>query len=117
MGQQQWSKLPLEIRELMLKRQYEQCGIKDSTVFETAISASKSGRGFDWYLTVEGEEFWDSIISYGYLDKFYSMYGSVIKSEYKKEYRKVFKVNKIPTEKTEELLSNLKKHNLEHILW
>lgn len=54
--------LSQETIDLMLERQYQQCGHRDIEVFVDNIYADKRAGGFTWGETPEGYEFWDGLI-------------------------------------------------------
>lgn len=69
-----WDKLPTEIQNLMLERQFEQTGKKDAGVFEESIYSGKNNGGFSWLKSIEGSDFWVNILSCGDIDHFYTLY-------------------------------------------
>ena len=112
-----WHELPHEIQEKMLERQLEQSGKKDPKVFEINISASKSSGGFDWDKTPEGSILWHSITGYKEFDIFYTIYPkNPIKSEYRLEFKKMFRVNRMTKSLSEEMLKILEEKNV-HKEW
>lgn len=63
---------PIEIVELMLKRQYEQKGNTDIKIFQDSRFSSKWG--FRWDLTKEGYNFWAEVISGKNFNLFFEKY-------------------------------------------
>ena len=63
---------PIEIVELMLKRQYEQKGNTDIKIFQDSRFSSRWG--FRWDLTEEGYNFWAEVISRKNFNLFYEKY-------------------------------------------
>lgn len=67
-----FKELPVEIRELMLKRQVEQGNPRDESVFEREIMSNSCMGGFYWDITPEGSDFWIKILFFGDISHFYS---------------------------------------------
>lgn len=65
---------PLPIVDLMLKYQEEQCGHKDIKVFEEDRTNNKDYRGFDWYKTPEGCDFWENVLTQNKWELFFERY-------------------------------------------
>lgn len=55
--------LPKEIVQLMLKRQFEQTGKCDISVFQEDRSVGVEAGGFTWERTEEGQDAWESVMS------------------------------------------------------
>lgn len=72
---------PKEIVDRMLILQEEQSGKKDLSVFEDVASASKSGGGFTWAITEEGDKFWTEVIAMKKFDVFFDKYPKRISFE------------------------------------
>lgn len=112
-----WNKLPIEIKQEILNQQKLQQGYIDENIFISSIGAGRSGGGFTWEESEQGEDFWYEILEDNNIDKFYELYPKVIvKKEFRKEFRKIFNTNRIPTELTSEISEKLKELNLTHIL-
>lgn len=60
---------PLEIVQMMVERQVEQGNRADVTVFQR--SATAGDRGFVWANTIEGSEFWSSVIEHRNFSQFF----------------------------------------------
>ena len=113
----EWKDLPREIQEKMLERQLEQTGKKEPDVFSKRLDAGKRSGGFNWDETIEDEYFWDDIIRHENFDIFYMIYPkSPIKFEYHREFKRMFRVNKIPNHLSKEILKVLEEKNL-HKEW
>ena len=54
---------PKEIVQLMVKRQFEQTGKCDISVFQEDCSVGVKSGGFAWYRTDEGRDAWDVVMS------------------------------------------------------
>lgn len=54
---------PKEIVQLMVKRQFEQTGKCDISVFQEDCSVGVRSGGFTWYRTEEGRDAWDVVMS------------------------------------------------------
>ena len=112
-----WHELPREIQEKMLERQLEQAGKMNPTIFEKHISASESLGGFDWAGAPEGDQFWYGVLDRNRFDIFYTLYPkNPIKFEYHREFKKMFRVNKIPKSLSKEMLKVLEEKNV-HKEW
>ena len=113
----EWHELPHEIQEKMLEWQLEQAGKMNPAIFEKTICNGKLSGGFDWDKTPEGSLLWNSIIRYKEFDIFYTIYPkNPIKFEYHREFKKMFRVNKIPKSLSEEMLKVLEEKNV-HKEW
>ena len=55
--------IPKEIVQLMLKRQFEQTGKSDISVFQEDSSAGVEAGGFTWARTEEGQDAWEAVMS------------------------------------------------------
>ena len=55
--------LPKEIAQLMLKRQFEQTGKSDISVFQEDCSVGVEAGGFTWERTEEGQDAWEAVTS------------------------------------------------------
>ena len=55
-------KFPIEVVKRMLECQVEQGNVEDATVFQRKPSAGKKFGGFDWWDTIEDEDFWYYVI-------------------------------------------------------
>ena len=111
----EFEKLPHDIQNKMLERQVEAGNPRSPNLFRIKISASKSGGGFDWDDSFEGEDFWMEIICNGYTDHYYGMYlRSPIKPQYEGLYKRTFKQNRILTEAVD--TEKIRELNLEYIL-
>lgn len=109
--------LPIQVRKVMLRHQKEQTGQENEDVFIRSITASSGSGGFDWDMSPEGMEFWDEVLLDD-VNAFYDLYPkSLIKEEYEHAYRKLFKTNLLPTEITEDIKENLRKHDSMYMLW
>lgn len=64
----QLANFPVELIEIMLKRQKEQGNPRNVTVFQEDIWASTSEGGFDWMKTPEGHKNWEIAIVNGNFD-------------------------------------------------
>jgi hypothetical protein len=69
-----WDSLPIEIKEKMLERQFEQTGKKNENVFIKKINSNFEKEGFEWERTKEGNNFWFEVLEYSDFDKFFRMY-------------------------------------------
>lgn len=65
---------PIEVVQMMVERQYEQCSICNIEVFQRNVTASSIGNGFTWGRTREGQMFWDNVISNRNFNEFFDMY-------------------------------------------
>lgn len=65
---------PIEVVNLMLKRQKEQTGKEDVSVFEERKTKTKAGGAFDWDLTEDGHSFWFKVIDRRMFDVFFERY-------------------------------------------
>lgn len=100
----------------MLELQLEQSGKRDPNVFIKDVTSPKTFGGFTWSLE-EGYNFWERILVYGDFDVFYARYAkSPIKFEYHQEFKKMFRMNKIPNTLSKEILEVLKEKNV-HEEW
>lgn len=55
--------IPKEIVQLMLKRQFEQTGKSDISVFQEDCSVGVEAGGFTWVRTEEGQDAWEAVMS------------------------------------------------------
>lgn len=69
-----WDELPFEIQNRMLECQEEQGNPRNSNAFKIRTDADKSGEGFLWSDTIEGNSFWYSIVFDRNIDVFYKKY-------------------------------------------
>ena len=69
-----WDDLPIEIQNRMLECQEEQGNPRDSNVFKIRTDTDESNGGFLWSNTIEGNDFWHSIIFHRNIDVFYEKY-------------------------------------------
>ena len=70
-----WIDLPPEIQEKMLCRQAEQNkGYSDPKIFIQNIRSPISEKGFMWSKTIEGADFWSSILNSQDYNVFYNIY-------------------------------------------
>lgn len=65
---------PIQVVEKMLERQVQQGNIENVIVFQKNRSADNSGRGFTWYHTPEGSDFWTLVISCKEFNTFFKKY-------------------------------------------
>lgn len=65
---------PSEVIKKMLKRQKQQTGKKDVSVFERFACANIGAGGFDWDVTKEKYNFWNDVICFKRFDKFFERY-------------------------------------------
>lgn len=65
---------PFEVVQKMVERQYEQTGKCDVKVFQKDKYATDDRWGFLWSKTVEGQDFWGSIIDDNCFDLFFTRY-------------------------------------------
>lgn len=65
---------PIEVVQKMVERQYEQTGRCDVEVFQVNKYTGGINGGMLWSETVEGDEFWRSIISHSNFDVFFEKY-------------------------------------------
>ena len=65
---------PKEIINKMLECQVQQGNEKDAQIFEVYLEADKSQKGFTWYTTVEGENFWRGVIKHKNFNLFFEKY-------------------------------------------
>ena len=65
---------PKEIITRMLDCQQEQGNKRDVSVFEKNIIAGKNPKGFSWFFTKEGIDFWDEVISNKNFNVFFEKY-------------------------------------------
>lgn len=65
---------PIEVVAKMLELQYEQSGVVDVSVFEDDRDAGVALSGFDWNMTSEGDNFWESIIMKRDFSEFFKKY-------------------------------------------
>lgn len=65
---------PIEVVQMMVKRQHEQVGRCDVTRFQYRRSISAHSGGFSWDNTIEGHEFWDDVIMDHDWELFFSKY-------------------------------------------
>lgn len=80
---------PTEVVEKMLERQVQQGNERDVSVFEDDISS-----GFTWGKTIEGYEFWESVIRKENFDLFFKRYPRTqITTETSKESFKTLEVS------------------------
>jgi len=69
-----WDELPPEIQNRMLECQEEQGNPRNPEVFIKRITMDKFHSGFHWSNTIEGNDFWYSIIFDRNIDVFYEKY-------------------------------------------
>jgi hypothetical protein len=62
---------PIEVVQKMVERQVEQGNKADISVFQKDNEANIYKKGFNWYETSEGVEFWNSVIHRGYFNVFF----------------------------------------------
>lgn len=65
---------PIEVVNKMLEYQVQQGNPKDVTVFENLARSSHKVGGFTWDKTIEGQDFWLSVILYFNFDIFFEKY-------------------------------------------
>lgn len=65
---------PTEVVEKMLERQVDQGNKPKVKVFEKCISADIDGGGFSWINTIEGHDFWNSVLCLQNFDIFFEKY-------------------------------------------
>ena len=65
---------PLEVVQRMVEYQIEQNFKEDVSVFQVSKNAGKDDKGFVWYNTSEGFDFWNKVINLGFFDKFFEKY-------------------------------------------
>ena len=65
---------PKEVVEKMLERQVDQGNERDVTVFEQCKSSTKFADGFDWDESVEGHDFWNSVLYRRSFNVFFEKY-------------------------------------------
>lgn len=65
---------PKEIIAIMLECQEEQGNKRDISVFEKNIIAGKNTKGFGWFITKEGTDFWCDVISNKDFNLFFERY-------------------------------------------
>lgn len=65
---------PIEVVRKMVEKQVEYGSKADVTVFQKNKSADDCEGGFSWAKTVEGYEFWDSVIDLHNFDLFFEKY-------------------------------------------
>ena len=70
---------PPEIIELMFQRQKEQGNPKNIEPFLDDIRVSRGSGGFTWSETIEGDEFWETILIDLEFDIFYEKYPKIDK--------------------------------------
>jgi hypothetical protein len=75
--------IPQEIVDRMLEYQLAQTGKKDINVFIDDVASTKEEYGFDWSVTIEGQDFWRDIIVFGEFDKFYEKYPKTKTTKFK----------------------------------
>jgi hypothetical protein len=66
--------LPIEIQNKMLDYQEAQGNKRDECVFIEDIYRASCGGGFDWYKTIEGNDFWVEVIQEGNHKVFFEKY-------------------------------------------
>ncbi len=69
----EWKNFPVEVQERMLENQVLQGNERNPDVFIELIISGKSDGGFDWCLSEEGHDFWESVI-FNKVDNFYKLY-------------------------------------------
>ena len=65
---------PREIVERMLECQVEQGNPKDVAVFEVNRIAGREDKGFTWFLTSEGNDFWVDVLGSAKFNTFFKKY-------------------------------------------
>lgn len=65
---------PIEVVEVMLDRQMDQRGKIDVTVFQKLKTINVLRGGFHWNATIEGRNFWLSVIQKEQFDVFFKRY-------------------------------------------
>ena len=90
---------PLEVVQRMVECQIEQNFKEDVSVFQVSKNAGKDDKGFVWYNTSEGFDFWNKVINLGFFDKFFEKYPKIDTHVY---YRGV-------PERGDEILAELEK--------
>ena len=65
---------PIEVVQKMVERQYEQTGKCNVKIFQLYKRTDKVDGGFLWRNTIEGYEFWRTIIDHNNFDLFFAKY-------------------------------------------
>jgi hypothetical protein len=78
---------PIEVVEKMLYNQQLQGNPKDILIFQRHNTIDKHGGGFDWEMTIEGDNFWLNVINNKNFNLFFEKYPIKIQ-----EYPKVMMV-------------------------
>lgn len=65
---------PIQVVELMLKRQVQQGNLENVCIFQNYSSADKSMNGFNWANTPEGGDFWTDVIHNHKFEVFFEKY-------------------------------------------
>lgn len=65
---------PIEVVEIMLKRQEEQGNVANVMVFQNEIRAGAMAQGFNWVISPEGEDFWKKVVLEKNFELFFEKY-------------------------------------------
>lgn len=106
---------PIEVVEKMLQNQYKQGNKMDITVFQYDKNSDKYQEGFHWSDTIEGHEFWNSVIREERFDIFFERYPKFILNPISTHNldmsHQILKSNVLDQQMTRKLIGLLKSSN------